>query len=314
MKRIINIGIAIKYTNLILLIFFLCIANIFGQDRYNAIQLTFDSAHESFATWSPDGKMIVYSYFASEDTLGKNGLWKISSDGNSMGQIYSGIAEHPKLSPDGKKIVFDADSGKSIKIIPSSGGIPTNFVPDSIIIKYGGSPCWSPDGSEIAFAGEESQSIYVANINEGKVRKIFKEENMMPIPACWSNDGKSIFIALKEKESTKSTIWEVAIDGKEKKQITKHHEGFYRHLSLSPDGLLLVYSAIVGRDLGLWIMSAKGGKSIQLVAQPGYYEGASWSPDGTRLAFHSSRSGNGDVWLMDIDIKEVRKELQILNE
>jgi Tol biopolymer transport system component len=78
---------------------------------------------------------------------------------------------------------------------------------------------------------------------------------------------------------------------------------------------LLAYAAMEGRDLGLWVMPAQGGKSLPLaVTHPGHNESPAWSPDGKRLAFTSTRSGNFDIWVMDLDVVQLRKELDALNK
>ena len=106
----------------------------------------------------------------------------------------------------------------------------------------------------------------------------------------------------------------ISIDGKTVETISGHHENFYRHLALSPDGSLLVYAAMEGRYLGLWVMLAEGGKSLPLtITQNAHNEGPDWSPDGKSLAFNSTRSGNNDVWIMNVDIEQLKKELKELN-
>jgi len=83
-----------------------------------------------------------------------------------------------------------------------------------------------------------------------------------------------------------------------------------RHLALSPDGSMLVYAAMEGREFGLWIIPVSGGKSIPLtVMHPGHNEGPSWSPDGKKIAFASFRSASGGIWLMEVNLKEIKMEL-----
>ena len=303
-----------KNLTLIIAVLVIFTISLNAQDMFNARRLTFDPAQEGFATWSPDGKSIIYQHTNLSDTTGKNGLWKISPDGTGAKHVLHGIAEHPKWSPDGRFIVFDADTGKSIKMISAEGGDPIIFLSDTIHIKKGGLPCWSPDASQIAFKDSE-YSLCIFNIKTGKTTRVFNEEGMLLLPGCWSHDGKYVLIALKDRKSGKSTIWKISSDGKERKQITRHHENFYRYLSLSPDGSLLAYGAKEGRFLGLYIMPAEGGNSLPLAVTPqGLNEGASWSPDGQKIAFTSTRSGNYDIWIMDVNIEQIKKELRALNK
>jgi len=110
-------------------------------------------------------------------------------------------------------------------------------------------------------------------------------------------------------------MWKIAADGKTKQQITGHHDGFYRFLALSPDGTLLVYAAMAEKRLGLWIMSAKGGKSLPLAVSPkDHNECPAWSPDGKRLAFASGRTGRGDIYVMAMDCEKIKAELNALNQ
>ena len=138
-----------KNLTLIIAIMGICAFIVNAQNMFTARRLTFEPAQEGFAAWSSDGKYIIFPHTNMKDTIGKNGLWKILPDGTEEKQVFKGIAEHPKVSPDGRYIVFDADTGKSIKMIPAEGGDPVIFLPDTIHIENGGLPCWSPDASQL---------------------------------------------------------------------------------------------------------------------------------------------------------------------
>ena len=148
----------------------------------------------------------------------------------------------------------------------------------------------------------------------GRISRIFRKNGMLPMPGGWTPDGKYILISLMERPSRKCTIWKVSADGTETKQIKGHREGHYRHLALTPDGSLLLYAVYDGRNMGFWIMPAEGGNSIQLVSHPGFNDGPAWSPDGRKLAFNSTRSGNHDVWIMEVDVDLVKRKIRELNK
>ena len=289
-----------------------CSTSLNAQDMFPARQLTTDPAQDGFATWSPDSKLIVYQHSDMfSDTLGKNGLWKVSADGTGAKQIFRGLAEHPKWSPDGKYIVFDADTGNSIRMIPADGGDVIKFLPDSVVIKNGGLPCWSPDGSQIAFIERKRASVCTWNFKTRELKSLFREEGRLPLPGGWWTDGKSVLVANVDRQTRKCNMLKIPSEDGAKTQITGHNENFYRHLALSPDGKLLVYAAMNGKYLGLYIMSSAGGRSLPLaITRNGHNEGAIWSPDGKRIAFNSTRAGNHDIWIMDVNAKKIKKFLE----
>ncbi len=73
--------------------------------------------------------------------------------------------------------------------------------------------------------------------------------------------------------------------------------------SFSPDRREIVFAS--GGDL--WTVPASGGEARLLVSNPATERRPFFSPDGSRLAFTSSRSGNGDVYVMTLATGELAR-------
>jgi len=69
--------------------------------------------------------------------------------------------------------------------------------------------------------------------------------------------------------------------------------GFYRTLSVSPDGKRVAVErndpATQNRDI--WILDVAGGAATRFTSDPGWEAFPTWSPDGSRIIFTSNRSG-----------------------
>lgn len=48
----------------------------------------------------------------------------------------------------------------------------------------------------------------------------------------------------------------------------------------------------------------------QITFDPAQQGFATWSPDGKKIAFTSTRSGSFDIWIMDVNIEKIKRELQ----
>src|SRR5438874_7153142 len=67
--------------------------------------------------------------------------------------------------------------------------------------------------------------------------------------------------------------------------------------SFSPDRKEIVF--VSGGDI--WSVPAEGGIARLLVSHPANESKPLYSPDGKYLAFGSTRTGNGDIYIMEIE-------------
>jgi len=73
--------------------------------------------------------------------------------------------------------------------------------------------------------------------------------------------------------------------------------------ALSPDGREIAF--VSGGDI--WTVPAAGGEARLLVSHAAYDSRPLFSPDGTRLAFQSTRTGNGDIYLLTLASGELTR-------
>jgi dipeptidyl aminopeptidase/acylaminoacyl peptidase len=176
--------------------------------------------------WSPDGKRIVatsrtgptddiplasrksdvrhYSHilYKFNDTGWyddkRSHIWVIDAVSGGAKQITSGEDWNdadPQWSPDSKKIAFvsdrsgkefDDERNKDIWVIPADGGellkISDHAHDDTM-------PRWSPDGTKIAFAGEEKvrqfPKLYVAPATGGPSQMVMQDLDLIPGDLRW---------------------------------------------------------------------------------------------------------------------------------
>jgi len=86
------------------------------RDGTAPINLTKTRAPDGWPTWMPDGKRIVYSAAPK----GHFRLYAMSADGSDPTALTSGEGDYADaracVSPDGKRVVFNRDSGETIGI------------------------------------------------------------------------------------------------------------------------------------------------------------------------------------------------------
>ncbi|HTI90129.1 MAG TPA: S41 family peptidase [Puia sp.] len=78
---------------------------------------------------------------------------------------------------------------------------------------------------------------------------------------------------------------------------------YFSDPSLSPDGSVIAFSS--GGDI--WTVPSTGGEARLLIAHPAYESRPLYSPDGKYLAFNSNRTGNGDVYILDLANSQLRR-------
>lgn len=175
-------------------------------------------------------------------------------------------------------------------------------------------PAWSPDGQKVAFYSNRNgnDDIWVATLATGQEDQLTADSASDRRPN-WSPDGS--WIAFDSDRAGNRDIWVVRADGSDLRQVTSgpREELF---ASWSPDGKQLTFFSYGSGTNELWIVDVDGANSSAVVPDLAAEEArqcsfacheASWNQSGEKLTFHSERSGNRDIWIVNVDGTELTR-------
>lgn len=227
-------------------------------------------------------------------------------DGYDEGLVVAGYA--PAWSPDGTKIAFtgyDHEGSSSggganydVYTMNADGSDLRNLTktPDDVARGASqGPPVWSPDGTMLAFEGDDGKTdgLYVMNADGTGFRWL--AEGGRPV---WSPDGSRIVFTMR------SGLYTIASDGTVTTQLT-NAPGWDDEPSWSPDGSRIAFVRGDGGVNSVLVMAADGSDPHQVFQQKGVYPRQPlWSPDGTQLLLEAETTtahGNYDLYLVDAD-------------
>jgi Tol biopolymer transport system component/C-terminal processing protease CtpA/Prc len=95
----------------------------------------------------------------------------------------------------------------------------------------------------------------------------------------------------------------VAISSAAVAQPATPPQAYFTDPSVSPDGSEIAFAS--GGDI--WTVAANGGDAHLLISHPSTESRPLYSPDGRKLAFVSTRTGNGDIYLLTLDTGDLKR-------
>lgn len=196
----------------------------------------------------PDGDILVFSAYR----MGSLGFWSIKNDGTGGSRqirVFTGLVDRPMVAPDGKKIIFGHSTTSNwregfIWTCNIDGGELTQMI-------SGLQPCWSPDGTRVAFirysSGAEKTDIWIMNADGSNVTQVSASANgSYPFYPVWSPDAAWLAFHMSTTSNSSSRdIYMMKSDGSGLTQLTASL-GNEANAWWAPDGSIFFAAETLG--------------------------------------------------------------------
>ncbi|HET9371744.1 MAG TPA: DPP IV N-terminal domain-containing protein [Vicinamibacterales bacterium] len=158
-------------------------------DGMGRTRLTNHPGRDVSASWSPDGKTIVF--MSDRDSRPEFDLYSMNADGSGVERLTRSGATNwfPKFSPDGSRLAYHVWNDVHVMYLPTRE--TTQLTHDPLNGMY---PSWSPDGSKIAFMSWRNNrtEIFTMNADGTDQRLLVTPSTGGAIDPHWSPDGTKI--------------------------------------------------------------------------------------------------------------------------
>ncbi len=208
-------------------------------------------------------------------------------------------------SPDGRYLsTVDWTTGDlAIKEIPS-GKLHRLTHNRAESAEYALFSIWSPDGKKLAYSWRNKEGFFelrIIGLDGSELRVLYRNRDKFSVrPFDWSPDGKHILAGLGEQQRATQIAAISVLDGSV--QILKEGmigPGFYL-----PDGNFIVFdfvsTAQESRGSDISVLPVQGGEEFPLVKHPAHDFSLGWDPHGEWFLFVSDRTGNMDLWALEM--------------
>jgi Tol biopolymer transport system component len=204
------------------------------------------SCNATTATWSPDGRTILYDQGST--------LWTMRHDGRRRRKIMDD-AFYPAWSPNGREVAFMrlVPGGIALFKARRDGTRPRQLTP---AMESAAWMSWSPTGRIIALTRweEDHNSIWTVRADGTGFRRVV-EDGRWP---SWSPNGRRIIFA------DGKSVLTMDPDGRRRRRVTPVRANVeVVQAAFSPDGRKIAFVRIDRREYHLfraWVMNADGSK------------------------------------------------------
>lgn len=280
---------------------------VMDADGTNQQRLTNDpGAENSWPAWSPDGRQIAFIHCFPRNACDRE-MHVMNADGSgrriiASDVLASGITRWPSVwAPDSYRIAFTSRESGNVDIYITTAD--RSWQVNLTNTRYNDiAPSWSPDGSLLVFECPGDGKLYVIDADGSGKTSVSRNAYNDGRPA-WSPNGKHIAFLVRRE-----AVWIMNPDGSERTHLSGGGGGdLVQNLLWSPDSRRIAYTRGLSHS-NLYVVDIEtGGVRCLTCSYPtetGSDSWPSWSSDGTHIVFDSTRDGDPQIYVVDVDTQE----------
>jgi serine/threonine protein kinase/Tol biopolymer transport system component len=264
---------------------------------------------ETCPRWSPDGKFLAYVSTSAEGTPvflapPHGGASRMLIETNirtlDLDRIGSAMGDRPWAVDGGSLLISRVDeSGRTAiyRVDRNAGDAEQLTFPPPGNVDL--SPSYSFDGKQVVFqrrvSGKGQLLMMPARGGEPRVLLADEFDNIMP---AWRPDNRHILFLSDRQGSSAANVFEIDAAGGPPTQLTFETNRVYS-ISVSTDNRVAYVP--FWHDTFLFSVDVASGERRQINSNSKDNFGARFAPDGRAVAYHSTRTGNSEIWVCPLD-------------
>ena len=258
-------------------------------------------------SYSPDGKSIA----VDADWAGPRRIWVVNENGANPQQLTTDSSEAvahvtPSWSPDRKRIAFQHIERtkfdvRVIDVVTRQSWSLTDDIFQDL------NPVWSRKGKYVYFSSYRSGGLNIWRTPlkedgrpDGPPEQITVGSGQ-DVQLAMSPDGTRLAFSILRQNAD---VWRLPVSdrtgmptGAPEEVVASTRED--SRAAPSPSGAQLAFNSERGGQMNIWLRG-KDASLRQVTTGGGGDFQPTWSPDEKQLVFFSARSGNGDIWSVDL--------------